>query len=109
LPEEPKTFLKNLPVVWDETMLLAGEPGKYCIMARRNGKTWYIAGINGTAKDGLWELELSRLENHGTSAEIITDGSDGTQLVSETRTIEPGDKLIVKILPNGGFVAILKQ
>jgi len=108
LPEEPKTFLKNVPVVWDETKLLAGEPGKYCIMSRRNGKTWYIAGINGTAKDGLWELELSRLENHGTSAEIITDGSDGTQLVSETRSIESGDKLIVKILPNGGFVAVLK-
>ena len=32
---------------WDETRLLGGHPGEWVVMARRQGNTWYIAGING--------------------------------------------------------------
>ncbi len=35
LPDVPKQFLKTVPTVWDETRLLAGQPGKLCILARR--------------------------------------------------------------------------
>ena len=50
-PKEVKEYLSNLPTAWDETRLLEGEPGKYVVMARRKGSTWYIAGINGTDKE----------------------------------------------------------
>lgn len=39
-------FLKQVPTTWDETVWLDGYPGKYVILARRHGDTWYIAGIN---------------------------------------------------------------
>ena len=47
LPEAPKDFLKTVPVTWDETRLLMGEPGQFVVMARRHGDQWYIGGING--------------------------------------------------------------
>lgn len=46
-PQQVKDFMSALPTVWDETRLLAGYPGESVVMARRNGSTWYIAGING--------------------------------------------------------------
>ncbi|MDO4497255.1 MAG: glycoside hydrolase family 97 catalytic domain-containing protein, partial [Bacteroidales bacterium] len=47
-PQQVRDFFTNLPSVWDETELLAGDPGKYVIMYRRLGDKQYIAGINGT-------------------------------------------------------------
>jgi len=38
-------FMKQVPTNWDETRFIDGYPGKYCIMARRAGNKWYIAGI----------------------------------------------------------------
>ena len=39
-------FMKEVPTVWDETVFIDGYPGKYVVLARRQGDTWYIAGIN---------------------------------------------------------------
>ena len=54
-PKEVQDFLSSLPAAWDETRLIAGYPGEYVIMARRSGKKWYLAGINGTdVFIGVW-------------------------------------------------------
>ena len=37
--------MKQVPTNWDETRFIDGYPGKYCIMARRAGNKWYVAGI----------------------------------------------------------------
>lgn len=108
LPEKPKDFLKKIPVAWDETVFLDGEPGSYCILARRADNIWYIGGINGTMEEMEWEIDLSRLSNAGNMAEIITDGEDGTKFSDFSTEIKAGEKLKVKVLPAGGFVAILK-
>ena len=47
-PTAVQEFLSSLPASWDDTRLLAGYPGKYVVIARRKGDTWYVAGINGT-------------------------------------------------------------
>ncbi len=38
-------FLREVPTTWDETRFVAGYPGKYIVLARRSGKTWYVAGL----------------------------------------------------------------
>lgn len=108
LPEAPKEFLKNIPAVWDETVLLDGEPGKFCIMARRTGNAWYIGGINGSLEAKDWQIDLSRLEKLGTRSDIITDGEIRTEFSSASKEIKAGEKMNVKVLPAGGFVAIVK-
>ena len=41
-------FMKQVPTNWDEVRFIDGYPGKYAIIARRAGNTWYVAGINAT-------------------------------------------------------------
>jgi len=108
LPEAPKNFLKTVPAAWDESVLLAGYPGKDCVMARKSGDTWYIGGINGTGEKQSWEIDLSRLSQKEWAAAIITDGATDKEFLSSETTIKTGEKLKVEVLPFGGFVAVLK-
>ncbi len=108
LPAEPKQFLKTVPVVWDSTILLQGYPGKECVIARRANNAWYIGGINGTDQSAKWEIDLSRLGKNDFAASIITDGATAKEFESSTTTIKSGDKMVVEVLPAGGFVAVLK-
>jgi hypothetical protein len=108
LPEAPKNFIKTVPVVWDETLLLAGYPGKNCVIARKSGDTWYIGGINGTSENKSWVIDLSRLGGNDFSASIITDGATNTVFSNSEVTLKSGEKLKVDVLPYGGFVATLK-
>src|SRR5262249_22749287 len=41
LPEEARSFLKTVPVAWDETRFIEGEPGKLAVLARRRDRAWY--------------------------------------------------------------------
>ncbi len=108
LPEAPKNFLKTVPVVWDSTLLLAGYPGKDCMIARKSGETWYIGGINGIGEKQTWEIDLSRLGNKDFAALVITDGVTEKEFSSSELSLKTGDKLKVEVLPFGGFVATLK-
>jgi hypothetical protein len=108
LPTVPKDFLKNLPVTWDESLLLAGDPGNYCVMARRKGETWYIAGINGTNEPRHLVLDLNRLKKEKLEGTMITDGPDGKSFKSSPFSIMITDPLHVGTLARGGFVAVLK-
>ena len=49
-PKECLDFLREVPTTWDETKILGGYPGKYVVLARRSGDTWYVAAVNGTDK-----------------------------------------------------------
>ena len=108
LPEAPKNFLKTVPVTWDSTLLLAGYPGKDCVIARKSGDTWYIGGINGTTENLSWEIDLSRLNGQDFTAAIISDGVSNKEFNTSEITLKQGEKLKVEVLPFGGFVATLK-
>ena len=58
-PEACLDFLREVPTTWDETRFIDGYPGNHAVLARRSGKTWYIAAIN--ASDDIktynvWEM-----------------------------------------------------
>ncbi|HET7839993.1 MAG TPA: glycoside hydrolase family 97 protein, partial [Terriglobia bacterium] len=38
-------FLEKVPTVWDDTKVLAGEPGKFVAIARKHGDTWYLGAM----------------------------------------------------------------
>ena len=38
------SYLSEIPVVYDETLVLNGKLGKYIVKARRKGDIWYVAG-----------------------------------------------------------------
>ena len=107
LPDTVKNFLKTVPNAWDETRLVDGYPGKYVVMARRKGTTWYVGGINGENRELTQKVELPFLQNGTTyKCTLIADGEHDK--VFQTRSLEISNtgSLNVKLLRRGGYVAV---
>jgi alpha-glucosidase len=107
LPEYVKTCLKKVPVVFDETRFIDGEPGKMIILASRIGNVWYVAGINGEQESKEVSVVLPFIKQGQFQLNLITDGADSKRFANDTRSFKPGESIQIKMLGNGGFVAIL--
>ena len=108
LPETPKRFLKGVPVVWDETKFLAGHPGRYVVLTRRHGGTWYVGGISGERTGRELDVNLDFLGRERYAATLIADGQDARRFETDTRTVTARDRIQVRLLPYGGFTVMLK-
>lgn len=51
-------FMKRVPTTWDETRFVDGYPGKYVVLARRQGDTWYLAAVNAGKEPLKLKLDL---------------------------------------------------
>ena len=101
-------FMADIPTVWDETIGIAGEPGKNCVIARRKGDEWYIAAI------GNWDaqeitIDLAPILKKGRwTAEIFKDGvnadRDAKDWAFEKTKFHAADKLTISLKPGGGWV-----
>jgi hypothetical protein len=109
LGEAPKSFLKSVPVAWDETRYLGGMPGKEMIIARRKGSDWYIGGINGEGSPKAWEVSYDFLGEGNYEALLIGDGESARQMQSRTKTVNSSDIEEVDMLPYGGFAMWLRR
>jgi len=107
LPEVPKEFLKNVPVVWDETRFIEGEPGQYIILARRSGTSWYLGGINGEDAGRDVDVSLSFLGDAHAMVTLIADGETPRAFETGTQAVTAQDHLEIRLLPYGGFAAAL--
>lgn len=104
LPTEVKSLLSSIPTVWDDTRLISGYPGQSIVIARRKGKTWYVAGLNGKSEPTTIDVDLSRL---GKTIRIISDGADGQSFqIINTKTLSKNTT--IKCRKQGGFVAIVQ-
>ena len=67
-------FIKEVPVIWDTTIVLNGEIEKYLTIARkdRKSKDWYIGSIS-NEDSRSFELGLSFLEEGVYQASIYSD------------------------------------
>lgn len=101
------TFIQTIPPVWDETRYLpATEIGKFVLVARRSGKDWFVAAMNGDDKSPKdCELDLSFLGEGNFSATYCRDNlKRADDLVVEKDTVDKNKKILLKMLPGGGFV-----
>jgi hypothetical protein len=108
LPDAPKRFLQAVPVAWDETRFLTGEPGKFAVIARRSGTTWYIGGINGEGQSREVEIDTKPLGPGPWEAELIEDAATGRSLTSRDAALTSGQPIRLNMRPNGGFAATLR-
>lgn len=104
-PADAISFMKEVPTTWDDTKLIDGYPGKYVVLARRNGNKWYIAGVNALKTPVKLKLDLSSLGTVSGSATILAD-EKGKDLKAKTIKIKNTKSVPVEILPDGGFVMI---
>lgn len=111
LPSEVVEYLKDVPTVWDETSFLTGYPGKDCVVARRSGKTWYIAGINGENYVKTLTIDTENILKGGQKGLLISDLPTSTNKVtcSEFRLPAKNSVLEMNVRGNGGFVLIFSE
>jgi alpha-glucosidase len=103
-PEFVQTFLKGVPSAWDQTRLIAGYPGKFCVMARQNGGKWYVGAINGQEEEEKVLLTLPFLVEGEYMLGIINDGDNDRSFRYAKKPFKPGDQMEIGMRPRGGFV-----
>jgi hypothetical protein len=103
VPKFEMDFLRELPTTWDETVYIDGLPGKYSVVARRHGDTWYIAGVNGEMEAKKLTLDLPMLSKQTVT--MYNDKKDGTPF-HETVKVSKKGQLTITLQPNGGFVLV---
>ncbi len=108
-PDYVIEYLKNVPVVWDETRLVDGYPGDYAIIARRNGNTWYLSGISGLNEAMETEFDLDFLTQGNYAIKLISDGDQPNQFKFENMETETGQSMKVKMAARGGFAAVIES
>jgi alpha-glucosidase len=106
-------YLDQLPTTWDETHLVAGEPGqqpagdRQVVIARRNGDRWFVGGILAGTGDTM-KAPLAFLGKGTWLLETVEDGAAGGdgRLRRTVRTVTSADILSVAAQDNGGFAAL---
>ena len=103
VPGYVKDFLREVPSCWDKTEFVEGYPGKYVIIARKSGETWYMAGINGEDNEKTIDVVLPFVDNAG-SYMMITDGDDNRSFGMKKYKYEAGKNIKATLKAYGGFV-----
>ncbi|KGO88729.1 alpha-glucosidase [Flavobacterium rivuli WB 3.3-2 = DSM 21788] len=100
-PDFVINFMKTVPTTWDETLLLDGYPGKYCLIARRNGDKWYIAGINAEKDVKKIKIDLAMLANKNIS--FYFDEQNRQPKLKQLKLNKKG-QVTIEIQPLGGVI-----
>jgi alpha-glucosidase len=104
-------FLRNLPTVWDETVVLEGDVAKSIVIARRSGTRWYLAAMNGDDATQL-QVPLKFLGKGKWTLRSFADNPDSSdyQAVVETkRAVDAKAAVPLSLLPAGGCVGIISK
>lgn len=104
--QECTDFISAIPTVWDNTIALNGEIGKYISIARSKGDVWYVGSLTNWDVRTL-ELDLSFLGEGNFSAEIYKDGANANRIASDYKKeiidIPSDRKLKISMAQGGGF------
>lgn len=99
-------FMKQIPTTWDETVFIDGYPGKYCVLARRQGEAWYVAGIN--AGKEIKEVTVSLPMLAGEKVTLYSDKKDRTPQM-KIQNVDKKGKMKLTIQPEGGVIVVNRE
>jgi alpha-glucosidase len=100
-------FLKIVPTVWDETLVLSGVVGDHLVMARRSGSDWFLGALN----NDYTRVCNTRLDFLGPGKWKMRwwhDARDSSEnpghIQIEERTVTAGETLNLRLSSGGGAV-----
>jgi alpha-glucosidase len=106
--QECTSFLAQIPVEWDQTLLLQGKISRYTVLARRSEETWYVGAITNRDEREL-NLTTDFLKPGKYHIEAIKDGLNaGTRAedyLKSVQDITAGEILRLKLAAGGGWIA----
>ncbi|CAN7359781.1 glycoside hydrolase family 97 protein [Pseudoduganella sp. LjRoot289] len=103
-------FIKRVPTVWDETRFLSGEPGRDIVLARRQGRSWYVGAMMADDANGgrTQDVPLRFLPAGKYRATVWEDGATANDVVRVEREVTAGDVLKLRLASAGGAAVILE-
>jgi len=105
-------FVSEVPTIWDETVVPEAELESHVVIARRNGKDWYVGAINNSEKKTVsFSFDfLNKDQNyHATIYRDDTEtGSDPNRIKILEGTFKKGDKFEYPMASGGGMVIKLE-
>jgi alpha-glucosidase len=111
---EPETmeFLAAVPTEWDETKVLDAHISDYVVVARRNGKEWYIGAMNDWTPRSV-DIDLSFLPDGAFTMDAYQDGVNADRNASDYRktstSVNRTTKLKLQLASGGGWAARIHQ
>ena len=103
--QESTDFITAIPTVWDQTVALEGEIGKYIAIAREKADHWYVGAMTNW-DDRKLDIDLSFLGEGNYVAEVYRDGVNANRIASdykkETITIPANRKMSISMAKGGG-------
>jgi hypothetical protein len=100
-------FMKEVPTTWDEVKFIDGYPGKYVVLARRKGNTWYVAGVNAQKETVNLKAKLPMI-SVGKDLKIYSDDTSLNGKVT-TEKMNKNQEVELTIPTNGGVLIIGQQ
>ena len=104
-------FIKEVPTVWDETIVLdQSEIGKAAAYLRRSGRDWYLAVQNADQGKQTMTFNLQFLGEGDWYADIYYDNMNVAASVKrKVKKVTAQDSLTAEIRSGGGYVVRLTQ
>jgi glucan 1,4-alpha-glucosidase len=110
-------FIKDVPTDWDDTRILAAEPGDFLLIARKekNGSQWFMGAITDEHAREM-TADLSFLDKGKTYEAIIYEDADNADWLKNPEVyrirkikVDQTTKLTLKLAPGGGTAVSIKQ
>lgn len=98
-------FYRDVPAGWDDVRFVEGSPDSHLVLARRNGKHWFVGGINALHSRRKVTLNLDFAGSSSCKVLLIADGAQGNALQITRTTIRALKAGSVEMAPHGGFAA----
>src|SRR6201988_85645 len=98
-------LIKSIPSVWDETKVLAPSAiGELAVFARRNGKSWFLAIMNGPEAKKI-TVSLDFLPRGSAQAMLVRDDlAEAAAVKIENTSFTSRSSLQIELRPGGGFI-----
>jgi alpha-glucosidase len=98
-------IIKSIPATWDETIVLPpSEIGELAVFARRKGKDWFLAVMNGAETKSI-KIPLNFLQGSYQAEMAKDDPANSAALIMEHKTYSSKDTIELKLIAGGGFIA----
>ncbi len=109
---EAMEFLAAVPTEWDETRVLDAKISGYVLVARRNGRDWYVGAMTDwTARD--LEVDLSFLPAGSFTMDAYQDGVNAEHFAGDYKkmatSVSKSTKLKIHLAAGGGWAARIHQ
>jgi glucan 1,4-alpha-glucosidase len=109
-------FIKDVPTDWDDTHILAAEPGDYILIARKqkNGNAWYMGAITDEHRREM-TADLSFLDKGKSYEATLYEDAENADWLQNPEAyrirkikVDQSSRLILKLAPGGGAAVSIK-